>query len=472
VLVVRGAISEAIVVQSQTKSSQTGMVVGSYDGEGRVESVPRHALSPWYNHHSCSVWQVSRLRPIIRIDDSAGMSVKSAELPLEDQVHDALASLGDSIALAQTDFVQCFPQLAAIEALNERAQRARALLLEAIETLAPPRPTPFGSPESRTYDVLTLRYIERSSVVDISAELSLSRRQVHRDLKKAEAQLTELLRSWAIRGDEVALVEQRDPLSEELALFSSRPVQVQLVSVLQETLGLVAPLAESLGVSIERGEIEEGLPNIVADKTLVGQLLVQVLSLAVQAAKSKQVSLSACSSADSVELRVEFEVEDPIVIDSKLEATERIARAEGIHLRSEASGRNEVLILGFPAGSPVKVVVVEDNPGAVELYRRYLGSEGWQVEGISDPRISFDKVRSVQPQVVILDIMMPHIDGWRVLRTLKEHPETKTIPVIVCSVVDDPVLAEALGAAACLGKPVSRGELLMALSRCLADDGR
>jgi len=146
----------------------------------------------------------------------------------EAEVHEALERLNDSVRLAQCSLVAALPQIAALEPLRQRAQKLRALLLEAIEALAPPRPVPFGSLESRAYDVLTLHYIERSSVVEIAEELSLSRRQVHRDLKQAEERLAQLLSSWsdtAGAGDGAG--SEASPASEELALFAQNPIVVR-----------------------------------------------------------------------------------------------------------------------------------------------------------------------------------------------------------------------------------------------------
>ena len=65
---------------------------------------------------------------------------------------------------------------------------------------------------------------------------------------------------------------------------------------------------------------------------------------------------------------------------------------------------------------------------------------------------------------MLLDIRLPGIDGWAVLKALKAEPETRDIPVIVVSIVDERARGVALGAAAYLVKPVGRDELLSALA--------
>ncbi len=71
------------------------------------------------------------------------------------------------------------------------------------------------------------------------------------------------------------------------------------------------------------------------------------------------------------------------------------------------------------------------------------------------------------PDLIILDVMMPTMDGWQVLRSLKQNPGTEKIPIIVCSVLKEPELAISLGARAYLKKPVDRLELLATLERIL-----
>jgi CheY-like chemotaxis protein len=64
---------------------------------------------------------------------------------------------------------------------------------------------------------------------------------------------------------------------------------------------------------------------------------------------------------------------------------------------------------------------------------------------------------------MILDVMMPGASGWEILQTLRSHPPTATIPIIVCSVFNDPELAYALGATRFHSKPIRRDTILATL---------
>ncbi len=110
-----------------------------------------------------------------------------------------------------------------------------------------------------------------------------------------------------------------------------------------------------------------------------------------------------------------------------------------------------------------EVVVIEDDRPSMDLLTAYLSSVASHVTTARDGQSGLEEVRRVHPAAVLLDIRLPGIDGWSVLQALKAEPETRDIPVIVVSIVDERARGVALGAAAYLVKPVSRDELLDAL---------
>jgi signal transduction histidine kinase/CheY-like chemotaxis protein len=129
-------------------------------------------------------------------------------------------------------------------------------------------------------------------------------------------------------------------------------------------------------------------------------------------------------------------------------------------------------LAGVPAGpapSPrPTVVVVEDDPRSFDLLRVYLEAAGARVVSARDGREGLDTVRRLSPAGVILDILLPGIDGWEVLAQLKADPGTAPIPVVVVSMLDERGRGFALGAAEYLVKPVGKEELLAALYRAAA----
>ena len=114
-----------------------------------------------------------------------------------------------------------------------------------------------------------------------------------------------------------------------------------------------------------------------------------------------------------------------------------------------------------PAGG--EVVVIEDDRPSLDLFSAYLSGASLEVTTARDGPSGLAAVRRTLPDAVLLDIRLPGIDGWAVLKELKAEPQTRDIPVIVVSIVDDRARGAAMGAAAYLVKPVGREELLTAL---------
>jgi signal transduction histidine kinase/ActR/RegA family two-component response regulator len=128
-------------------------------------------------------------------------------------------------------------------------------------------------------------------------------------------------------------------------------------------------------------------------------------------------------------------------------------------------GRESAQQTGTGARAPVvgDVVVIEDDRLSIDLLTAYLSDAALRVTTARDGQSGFEAVRRVHPDVVLLDIRLPGIDGWSVLQALKSAEETRDIPVIVVSIVDERARGVALGAAAYLVKPVGRDDLLAAL---------
>ncbi len=116
-------------------------------------------------------------------------------------------------------------------------------------------------------------------------------------------------------------------------------------------------------------------------------------------------------------------------------------------------------------GSERIVLAVDNNPQVIHLYQRYLTPEGYRVVPLTDPSMAVARARELKPVAILLDIMMPGRDGWQVLSELKKHPETRDIPVIIISVIDNKERGFSLGAAAYLTKPIQENDLLKALKR-------
>lgn len=115
------------------------------------------------------------------------------------------------------------------------------------------------------------------------------------------------------------------------------------------------------------------------------------------------------------------------------------------------------------------ILAIDDERQVINLYTRYLSEHGYQVVALSEPGRAIERAIQVKPFAITLDVMMPGRNGWQVLEELKSNPDTRHIPVIVCSIVEDQEKGFSLGAADYLTKPILEDELVIALNRLNGD---
>jgi PAS domain S-box-containing protein len=115
-----------------------------------------------------------------------------------------------------------------------------------------------------------------------------------------------------------------------------------------------------------------------------------------------------------------------------------------------------------PAGT---VLVIDDDPDARELVRRFLEGEGFGVIEADGGERGLELARTHRPDAITLDVLMPGMDGWAVLTALKADPALAGIPVLMLSMLNDTNLGFALGAAEYLSKPIDRERLRQVLGK-------
>ncbi|HMA43575.1 MAG TPA: response regulator [Gemmatimonadales bacterium] len=143
-------------------------------------------------------------------------------------------------------------------------------------------------------------------------------------------------------------------------------------------------------------------------------------------------------------------------------------------------GKGSTFTVRLPADGPVEaaaeialpasaaaatVLVIDDEATARELVVRSLEREGLRVVAAASGAAGLEAARTLRPDVITLDVMMPGMDGWTVLAALKSDPALAPIPVVMLSVADEQRLGFALGAAEYLTKPIERERLAAVLRR-------
>jgi len=114
------------------------------------------------------------------------------------------------------------------------------------------------------------------------------------------------------------------------------------------------------------------------------------------------------------------------------------------------------------------VLVIEDDPDQRRLLERMLVGGGWRVVTATDGASGLGAAKNQPPDAIVLDVMMPRLNGYQTCRQLKADPATMAIPVIMCTSKDQPAdqyWATEVGADAFLAKPVDITRLVQMLER-------
>ena len=140
-------------------------------------------------------------------------------------------------------------------------------------------------------------------------------------------------------------------------------------------------------------------------------------------------------------------------------------KSDGVRISSTESGTVRMAEPPTLIPSRGTVLVIDDDPNACELMMRSLAKEGFRVLVAGNGEDGLKMARENHPNVITLDVLMPGMDGWAVLRALKADPELSSIPVIMITMADDRSLGYALGASDYLTKPIDRDRLATSVRR-------
>ncbi|MEZ4410395.1 MAG: response regulator [Polyangiales bacterium] len=300
----------------------------------------------------------------------------------------------------------------------------------------------------------------------------------------------------------------------EAGVRTLHPEHFDVVEAVQSAFGELESLAAQRGVAY-RMRVEGEFPVAFTDRGRLRQVVVNLLSNALKFTVEGGVELALSREGDRarVEVRdtgVGIRSEDLGLIFEKFRqvdgSTTRRAGGVGLGLNivrelvellgGEVSVRSAygegstftvlVPLLGptsrdaepEPAAEPdapsasaeerapaPTVLVIEDNPDSAALLRVTLERAGLRVRVADNGVAGLRLARALRPAAITLDIMMPRMDGWRVLQALRADEATAETPVIVCSIVDNRLLGYRLGASEYLTKPVDPAALLTALAR-------
>jgi CheY-like chemotaxis protein len=382
---------------------------------------------------------------------------------LEEQLRDALNRLYDPVFLRKSPLVA----LLGLEAEENAAEALRITLDAAIRALKPPPNTPSTTRSHRYYQVLYSRYVQQFTQSDVARKLAVSIRQLRREQDAAIHALAEYLReryrldSPAPAEEELAAGEEANHVERELAWAESSlgDSSTTVVPVLENAVGLVGELARQRHVRLEL-EVRGDLPMVAVARTVLTQIVLDLLTACIRAVPCGAVSVVAEAEEQDVMVGVTAEPAagtGSVAIDEgALAIPRRLAELFQGQLDVVAGPVGVSARIRVPAVAQIPILAIEDNADTVQLWQRFVQDSPFGLVGVTEPREAVAVAASLQPRVIVLDVMMPGIDGWELLGQLLHHPATGGIPVVVCSVHPQAELALSLGASAFVRKPVTR----------------
>jgi CheY-like chemotaxis protein len=239
---------------------------------------------------------------------------------------------------------------------------------------------------------------------------------------------------------------------------------------LTTALQLIAPMAAQHGVQVARSGPESGClaaVNVVAAR----QVVLVLLTVALRHAQSSPIKVDMRHCGWLVQIAVGTTAQAPMLPALTPEDQESLDVVR--HLVAPCGGRIRVqhepgvlaLVAEFPAVEQIPVLAIEDNADTVRLLERYLAGTCYRLQSVSRVEQALSLAARAAPRAIILDVVMPDIDGWESLQRLRQHPVTQDVPVLVCTILPEQELALSLGAADFVHKPFRRDELCRALDR-------
>ena len=146
-----------------------------------------------------------------------------------------------------------------------------------------------------------------------------------------------------------------------------------------------------------------------------------------------------------------------------------IGASESFKNLSKETGSLIENVVSLENNSGKIILIIDDDPTVSELMKRQLSKEGYQVIIAPNGKDGIRLARELKPDAITLDILMPEMDGWSVLRTLKADPEVSNIPVIMASILDEKNKGFSLGAADFLSKPIQKEYLMKSIRNLIGD---
>jgi CheY-like chemotaxis protein len=368
----------------------------------------------------------------------------------------------------------------------------RKVLLDGIAALKPGPRLPSDSNAWRVYQVLCYRFEEQSSQEEVSAQMAVSPRQVRRlEFTAIRALTSHLAAEYGlsrrpaqptdqdIEADPTPLDQPADAQELDWLRKSYLHETAEVRQLVESALKTSESILKSAHVEV-KDNVPAGLPPIVGQAITLRQALLNLILGAVRSsAPNTRLTISIIAQSQRNQIWIDLIATGTAnADDSNLPASEINDLLDVARKLAELSSGSLMLIppgdekifaarLVLSSAEQVRILFVDDNEDSLRLFERYLQGTRFHFTGSRDPHHTLELAEECGAKIIVLDIMLPSIDGWELLGRIRTHPHLGGVPVVISTILPQESLAQSLGAAGFLRKPVSREALLEMLNRIL-----
>ncbi len=356
-------------------------------------------------------------------------------------------------------------------------------IIKAIDELRPDPGTPSGAVQERLHEILRLRFVLKLTQEETAERVDMCVRHLRRAQREAvhllardlwdratEQRATEAREAGA--GSEEGAQDWLSQLREELtALRESAPdAEADVAESLRRALPLARVLTSKQSISLELAEPPQDLRAALQPAELK-QVVLAAIRVLTQGMPAGRAQIEASRADGSIIVMIAMAPAVDVGEAALSLIREILAGHSGAVELRQGTGSTS-LVLRVPAAvghqNRYKVLVVDDNKDLVRSFQLYTAGTKYDVVAPDELRDLPAAIEVLAPDAIVLDVMLPHTDGWELLVELRARAETRSIPIIVCSVMPERDLALALGAVVYLQKPVLRRQFVEALDRALS----
>lgn len=392
------------------------------------------------------------------------------DLQFRKELRIALNHLHNRDHLRQSPLIDLF----GLSARFDASAALQRILMDGIEALRPPPGEPLHSPKRLLFDILLYRYIQQFKQGEVANHIGMSHRQFRREQDNAiEALAIQLWKSHRLeqlKGNPAPLqvTSEWDWLSTQVGRASNLP------RLIDEILAMMAPIAGESQVKLTYLPVD--LPDLEVHPVALRQIMLNLLQAAIHYSARGEVELAASSRLSFVDFQIQAR-QNAGAADEVLASQDSSLIKIATHLASLSKGRLSITqadclltcSLALPVSGDLEVLVVDDNLEIIELLTRYAARTRYHLVGVQEPENAVDMAIYTKAQIIVLDVMMPRVDGWELLGALRRHPQTAHVPVIILSILAQNELARSLGAWGLVLKPVTQEQFLGALDEISAE---